>query len=398
MKICFVTSSYPSRAGDFVGNFVEGIALEIVKLGHSVYVVTPRYLDASSTESSGDLHVLRFAFSDQKERSSLADLKGPIGWLKLTILMVQMLRCAVSTGKKFNVDLIHAYWILPSGLVALIAGRLLRKPLIVTSLGTDLRIAPKNPVVRALVTLVLKRVDHCIGLSSDLELRATALGLAPSRSSVIPDGVRADLFTQLSRNRSALRRKLSLGSADVILYVGRLHRTKGLEYLVEALSILSKTNSKITLLLVGDGPEKTRLSRLAMEKSVSRLIRFLGPVPHVEIPSLISLADICVLPSLSEGLPSFLEEAMLAGRPIVATKVGGIPDIVTNRSTGLLVKPADPSALANAILEILRDRPFAERLGRDAKKFAEANLTTEITARKISRIYKDIAGNPLRRY
>jgi glycosyltransferase involved in cell wall biosynthesis len=393
-----MTSSYPIRPGDFAGNFVEDIALGIVKLGHSVYVVTPRYLDASSTESSGDLHVLRFAVSGQKEHSSLADLKGPIGWLELTILMVQMLRCAVSTGKKFNVDLIHAYWVLPSGLVALIAGRLLRKPLIVTSLGTDLRIAPKNPLVRALVTFVLKRIDHCIGLSSDLEIRALALGLDPSRSSVIPDGVRVDLFTQLSRNRSVERRKLRLGSADIILYVGRLHRAKGLEYLVEALSILSKTNSKITLLLAGDGPEKTRLSRLAMEKSVSRLIRFLGPVPHFEIPNLISLADVCVLPSLSEGLPTFVQEAMFAGKPIVATEVGGIPDMITNRSTGLLVKPSDPSALANAILAILRDRPFAERLGRNARRFAEANLTTEITARKISRIYEDVAGNPLRRY
>jgi glycosyltransferase involved in cell wall biosynthesis len=312
----------------------------------------------------------------------------------MAMFVAQSFRYSFKLGKRFDVELFHAHWTIPAGLVALIASRLLRKPFVVSSYGSDLTFASREPLSRAIISVVLKRVNHFIGLSKELDTIAKELGVPAPRATIIPDGVRPELFAEVPKDRTEIRKHLQLGNGPVVLYVGRLDKMKGLQYLLEAMTLLSKAFSKrLTLLIVGDGPEKLHLKQLA--ESASYRTRFVGPVPHTQIPEILSIADVCVLPSMSEGLSSFLEEAMFAGRPIVATCVGGTPDIISSGVNGLLVDPADSVELSQAIRRILSNRTFAQQLGRNARKFAEENLTTETTVHSILSIYQRVANKPL---
>lgn len=388
-----MTSSYPSDRADPVGNFVAGIAIELERLGHTICVVAPRYgkrsYAAPETQSMNRLHIFRFTF-ERSFSSNLLYMTGVLGLIRLMSYTIQGLIATLRIARKFDVDIIHAHWVIPSGLVALIVGKMLAKPVIISSYGSDLRIAPRRILLRTIVSIILREVDYFVAICKDLRVNAICLGADPARTAVIPDGVRRDLFTSHPKDDpTKMRERWKLGTRDVIVYIGRLDRLKGLSHLIEAMVIMSKTLPNAILVIGGDGPERAFLERLAIERGVSESIRFVGPIPHDRVPSVLSLASVCVLPSLSEGLPSFLEEAFLAGRPVVATNVGGIPDLIVPGDTGLLVAPSDPSALAEAIRTITTDYDLARKLGNNAKQFAEANLTTDITAARISRLYEE---------
>ncbi len=173
--------------------------------------------------------------------------------------------------------------------------------------------------------------------------RVAALGVDPARVTVVQNGVDPALF--FPRDQRAARAKLGLGRAPAVLYVGRLDPDKGVLDLVRAFQHPTLRNAE--LWLVGSGPATDDCQRLAGELGV-RLV-LLGERPHREIPEYLAASDVLALPSVAEGSPNVVSEALASGRRVVASNVGGIPDLVTSDVLGELVPPRDPAALGRAL-------------------------------------------------
>jgi len=224
----------------------------------------------------------------------------------------------------------------------------------------------------------LARAAAVITLTRRLAGLLVAEGLPAERLHVIPSGVVPALFTgpasdpfpHLPRPR--------------VTFVGRLHPEKGLGVLLRAAGALRTPGAHV--LIVGDGPQRAALERAVARRGLADRVSLVGAVPHDEVPAVLAHADVVVLPSLSEELGSVLLEVMQAGRPVVASRVGGIPEAAVDGVTGLLVPPGDPAALAGAVDRLLADRPTAAAMGRAAQDRAGAYDWTQL-ARRVLDVY-----------
>jgi len=216
---------------------------------------------------------------------------------------------------------------------------------------------------RRLVTAIAKDVDLVLPVSAILRRELIGRGVDPERLRVIPSGVETKVFAPREEEHNEVPR---------ILYVGRFSKGKGLKYLLDALALLRKRCEAEATLVGGtpldDGYEEvlSQVSRLGL----NRAVRLLQPVGHFTLPSLYSSHDFLVLPSENEALGKVLLEAMACGRPVIATRVGGIPDIVAEGRNGLLVPPRDAESLAQAIEGLSADEGRRRRMGIIARKWA----------------------------
>lgn len=166
--------------------------------------------------------------------------------------------------------------------------------------------------------------------------------------------------------------------APKLVYVGRLVKEKSVEILVKAISMVIKESSDVKLIIIGDGPERTYMEDLVKSLGLSGNIKFEGFVPYHKVPQYLAESSVFILPSRAEGTPNALLQAMAAGLPIIATKVGGIPELVKDRVEGFLIPPNDVHSLAKAIITLTTDRELAKKFGSNARKKAEMFRTENI--------------------
>ncbi|MDT7688778.1 MAG: hypothetical protein QOE46_1537 [Acidobacteriota bacterium] len=189
----------------------------------------------------------------------------------------------------------------------------------------------------------------------------------------------------------ALKERLGIGEGErIVLAVGRLSREKAHVDLVNALGRMHATDPAINfrLVIVGEGPEQQAVERAAREQGVNERVVFAGHVSDVR--PFYALADVMVLPSHSEGSPNVLLEAMAAGVPVVATKVGGVPEIVEDEESALLVAPRDHIAMAEAVARLINGAPLAKRLASKARALVAAHYTPDAYARSITGLYHEV--------
>lgn len=174
-------------------------------------------------------------------------------------------------------------------------------------------------------------------------------------------------------------------SIPVILTARRLVKKNGIEYLIKAMQLVLR-KKQCQLIIIGDGEERAALERLTHELNLRNHVRFLGLIPHEQLPPYIALADIAVIPSLMEASSIFMLEAMAMEKPVIATNAGGLPEVL-NPSVGILVEPMDEVGLADAILELLQSEDKRVQLGRQARKHIEANYSWKAVALKMESEY-----------
>jgi phosphatidylinositol alpha-1,6-mannosyltransferase len=179
---------------------------------------------------------------------------------------------------------------------------------------------------------------------------------------------------------------------QVVLSVGRLSREKGHVDLVGALAALSQVSPSLRpkLVIVGDGPERERIETAARTGGLSEQLIFTGHTPAVQ--KYYAIADALALPSHSEGSPNVLLEAMSAGLPVVATAVGGVPEIASTEENALLIAPNDTSAFAHAIIRLLTDRELAQKLGRAAALHVNEKFSPATQAHSLLQIYQSLVN------
>jgi glycosyltransferase involved in cell wall biosynthesis len=176
----------------------------------------------------------------------------------------------------------------------------------------------------------------------------------------------------------------------IITCVANLRPPKGHEYLIQALHELKRENPDFLTLLVGDGPLRGKLEKLIRDLGLKAQVRFLGSRGRKDIPEILAISDIFVLPSLCEGLPTAIIEAMAAGCPVVATAVAGTPEVVIDGETGFLVNSRDPEALAQKIAKLLKDPQLRETMGEAGVKRIKEHFTLEKMVQNYETLYRNL--------
>lgn len=215
------------------------------------------------------------------------------------------------------------------------------------------------------------RVDLVIAPSLSV-WETVARGKASSRVALVPNGIDLADFSHAA-SHPASRRLLGLGEEDIVLcYLGRLGPEKNLAFLLRAFALAAHSMPRLSLVLVGDGPERRRLHELASEARIADRVHFLGMKKYEQVPSLLSMCDAGVTASLSENHPLSVLEQMAVGLPVIALHSPGTRDTVVHGQTGLVAQADDPLRLASAIETIARDRELRARLGRNASRAVSA--------------------------
>jgi teichuronic acid biosynthesis glycosyltransferase TuaC len=243
-------------------------------------------------------------------------------------------------------DVVLGSWAYPDGAAAVLLARLLGIPAVVKLHGSDMNVVAQMRGPRRTMRALLPRAERIVAVSRGLADQAVRLGVAPERIDLVQNGVDASIFHP--RPRAEARAKLGLAAARRwILYVGRLEKTKGVIDLLQAFDSLAAAHPDLGLLLVGDGSARIECEQLA--RAHGDRIVFAGAQPLEEVPTWVAACDFLTLPSWNEGTPNVLLEALACGRRVVATRVGGCPDVVSSPELGELVPVRDVPALAAAL-------------------------------------------------
>jgi glycosyltransferase involved in cell wall biosynthesis len=254
-------------------------------------------------------------------------------------------------------DVVCNFWLYPEGYAAVTMARKLGIPSVVGSIGSDLnRFA--DPISRWLTRLAMKRATFVVTKSEHLRQRAVEMGISASKVRTIRNGCNPSVFHL--QDRSAARAQLAIeDNAELVLFVGRLDTAKGIEELLEAFASLVSRRPNLRLAFVGDGPGTGYLRSKAKHLALGDRITLKGACSSPEVAQWLAAANVLALPSYNEGYPNVVIEALSCGRPVIATNVGGILELV-NEESGILIAPRDSRALANAI-EKTMDRHWDEQ-------------------------------------
>lgn len=299
-------------------------------------------------------------------------------------------------------DLIHTV-LFRAGQIGRIAGLLCRRPVVSTwssvpysreRIENDPAVTPwKLRILRKVDSLTCRFVTRFHSVSDCVrDVNCRHLGVSPTKVTVIPRGRDGDHYEKASSIESArLRQALGLEKADpVILNVGRLMSAKNQVALIEAASLLRKSYPNAVLLIAGQGPLRDSLETSVNEQGLERSVRLLGH--RADVPLLLGLADVFAFPSLHEGQPGALLEAMLAGLPIVASDIPMHRELIEHGKTGLLVPANDPGAIADGILTLAGDPATTRKLGETAQTIARQRFDIHNVVRETEEFYRMVVG------
>jgi glycosyltransferase involved in cell wall biosynthesis len=233
--------------------------------------------------------------------------------------------------------------------------------------GSDVYVAEHHRLLGVGARAVFRRAGWVTACSADLARRAVKLGARPSETEMLPYGVDTSRFEPSREIRRTVREALTIGDAPCVFSAGRLVRKKGFEVLIDAARQLRRVYPNVRVLIAGDGDLRAELAARAAD--TSGVVTLLGNQSQDAIARLAAAADVIAVPSVHDeagnvdGLPNFALEALASGTPVVATRVGGLPDAIEDGVTGRLVPEGDAAALAAAIAALLTDPEAARRLG-----------------------------------
>lgn len=391
MKVCILCPGWPGRINRWNGIFIQEQAHNLSKLGLDISIVSARIFkeDPSFVKEKENIKIYRFSFPSKGKL--LAEYER-IPVIRMAIYLISALVKSLKVIRKERCDIIHAHWAIPMGLVAIIAGKyFLKKPVILTAHDSDITTFPKkSKIADKLINFTLNRADLIISVSETLKgIIIDSLNVNPKKIKTIPMGVNRTLFTPLEQKKA--REALNLPqNQKIILFIGALLEIKGIGVLKEAINKIISAYKDAMFILVGSGPFQDDLKKFIEQSKVKEKVSIRGPKPRKEIPLWLAAADILVLPSLSEGLPTVLCEALAMQTPVIASKVGAIPELLEDGENGLLTKPGDSKDFVYKINKVFDDNKLLSRLRQNAKLKAEYD--TNLTAIKIRQIYDRVAG------
>ena len=411
LRVVMVISSFSPIIGGAERQALQ-LGQSLATRGVKVQVLTRRYPGLATREEIGQITVHRLPVmgNGRNSPSTLLFMSGVVQWL---------------IRNRHDYDVVHAHLALSPATAALLAKLVTSKPVLVKTAGSGyyggLAVARRRPLLSWRVRL-LRRADRFLVLNEESEHELRRLGMVDEQIARIFNGVDTEYFfpqpntaqpfnpsTRFVSGHRKLREPQvvieppSTGSGTVemqgathstpseslkAVFVGRLGPEKGLDVLLRAWAQLAEPRE---LILVGEGTKRAPLEVLASELKLDH-VTFTGSTNDVR--SYLQQADLFVLPSRSEGIPNAMLEAMACGLPIVASHVGGIPDVVQDGESGLLVPPEDIPALAAAIGRLLADSDLRRQLGEKARQRVVSDYSLNAATTRHLDLYREVIGLP----
>jgi len=266
-----------------------------------------------------------------------------------------LVRAAVSLHASRPVDVVNGLWMYPDGVAAARVARRLDVPLVLTGLGCDINLCLEDGAMRRQILASTTQAAAIIVVSDALKDRLCREGVDPQKVRVITNGVDTTRFHIRDRRESAVQVGLGDDGNKHVLFVGRLAEEKGLLPLLEAFARLRARRSDVKLHVIGDGPEGEAARARCDARGMRDAVDFLGAQTHDQIAAWMGACDVLALPSLREGCPNVVLEALASGRPVVGTRVGGVPDLLDDRN-GVLVTPLDAESMSDGLQRALDRR------------------------------------------
>ena len=343
MRVLHLTSSFPRDARDHVAPFLLDLAHAEQEAGLDVAVLAPhdKGLPTIDTVAGVEVHRFRYgpAFLERLSyRGGLVGSSRRVGGLMLPIYLASFVRAAEKAARDFRPDVIHAHWWLPAGLCSLPTARRLDVPLVVTIHGSDAHLL-RYQALRRLALHVLHRASLVATVSDDLR-----------RQIEVIDPRLRTMVLRLPIAEMAPPVPMPSDPPLRLLAAGRLSPEKGFDVLIEAMRIAVDHGLDVRLDIVGSGPERRNLGLLAAP--LGDRVTLIPALPHAELMRRLDDVHALVAPSRREGLGMVALEAFTRGRPVVASRVGGLAESVTDGVDGYLVPPEDPVALAAALARL----------------------------------------------
>ena len=234
-------------------------------------------------------------------------------------------------------DCIDAHYVYPDGFAAMLLGKRLRLPVIVSARGTDMNLFPSFRLIRPMIRRTLEQAAGTIGVCEALREAMVAMGAAESRSATIGNGIDLERFNPVDRQYARQRLGIA-GDSEIIVSVGALIPRKGYQFLIPALAEISSKHPNLSLYIIGEGESRSELAGLAQAKSLQNRVFFVGSKPNEELKYWYSAANVSCLASSREGWANVLLESLACGTPVVATRVWGAPEVITSPELGVLVE------------------------------------------------------------
>ena len=396
-RLLVVVSRYSMDRFD-PGDFVTELSELISKKGFKVSVLAPHNYNLKFSENINGIQVFRFPYFFPLKYQKLAYGPGILDNIKKSYLakiqvplfLLSELFFTMKIVKRDKIDIIHSHWLLPQGLIGAIIKKLYKIYHVATVHGSDVNMVKKNRFLRKIGSFIITNSNK-ITVNSTFT-KNLILDIASRRNEekikIIPMGIDLDRFTQVSDIN--LKKKYTDG--NLLLFVGRLIDWKGAKYLVKAMKDVVETFPKTKLLIVGSGPEKTKLKELIIELNLEDKVCFIGEIKNTEMPKYYSAADVFIIPSIvvdghTEGLGVVTLEAMACGTPVIGSHVGGIPDVIKDGYNGFLVPEKSHEELTKRIIRLLSDKELEKKFIRNGLKTVKEKFSWYIVSDKMISLF-----------
>jgi phosphatidylinositol alpha-1,6-mannosyltransferase len=372
-KVCFLSDTYPPDVGGLAIS-TERNARLLVQAGHEVHVCVPSTSlppgEVQKTVENG-MQVHRLG-SQKKIHDTLTD------WFELV----------TGLGRELSFDLLHGFFAAYAGYLAVYAARYLDARSVVSVRGNDLDRLIFDPARASFILYALEHADAVTAVTRDLQRKVLALA---NRQGVVhvPNSVDAELFHP-STPHAALRNELGLDQGYVLGFVGEARAKKGLTLLLKAFAKVATKVDAHLLLIGGLRPKDEEIYQLFRRRNPQLSLHLVPYVPQSELVDYYNLMDLVLMPSLRDGLPNALLEAMACERTVVASDVGGLSDVIEDGRNGLLVPPRDKQALVDKILSALADADQRRVLGQAARATILRDYTPQHELNNNLRIYHQL--------
>ncbi|MFV9510444.1 glycosyltransferase [Tepidibacillus sp. LV47] len=394
MKILVISHMYPSELNVTSGIFVHEQVKSIVSQGHEVKVISPipwapfplnklnekwdQYSKIPRKSKIDGIEVFYTRYLNFP-KSYLLEYYGDFFYLGMKKVIADLYQT-------FPFEIIHAHVALPDGAAGVKLKEKYHVPLVITIHGQDLQhTIYRNQKCKAKIAETFEKADKIILVSSKLKRIADQeIGYA-NKSVVIHNGINLEKITS-----TRLKIKKLKANERMILSVSNLYPSKGIDYNLYAVSKLKNKYPNLKYYIVGGGPERDRLERLAKDLQIEEQVKFLGRLPHEKALEYMQQCEIFSLPSWKEGFGIAYIEAMAFGKPVIGVHGEGIEDVIQQGKSGMLVKPKDVDSLVAALDELLSSPTKREEIGQNAKKIVYDQLTWQENVKQTIDLYKAV--------
>jgi len=389
VRLLMLTHNYPRFEDDYAGVFLSVLARRLPDEGIIPVVLAPHHPGTAEYEELHGVKIYRFRYAKKDDDENLAYrgnmhklVLGSIGGVfKFKNFLDCFRKAAFDVIARENIQVVAGHWLIPAGMVMKTIAKKQNLPMILSSHGTDIRLMSKY--MQATYRYLKK---FCYGLKRwtvvSNYLKDEIVRLDPSLENIISVLPLPHDETIFFHDKSTIRDK------NLITSVTRFTEQKRVDYLIKAMALVIEKNPEARLEIYGTGDLQKQIEDLIRKFGLETTVNIFPPVSQEKLREIYNRSGVVVLNSYREGFGLALSEAMLCGAAVIGTNSGGIPDIIKNERTGLLVEPDNSQALAEAVLNLLSDNALREKLSSDGHRFARENYASGPLAGKYASIVK----------